>query len=128
MLGGLMIPAMLILLGTSLATLKVSDLAASFAIAIGRLLIGISAGIAVIYLLGLTGMAAGIVFLMAAMPSAIVTYVFAERFQQSPTRVAGAVLVSTLLTFFCLPGLVWAAIWMAGSGASVALARWSLLP
>jgi predicted permease len=123
MLGGMMIPAMLILLGTSLATLKVSDLGASCAVAIGRLLIGISAGVAVIYLLGLTGMAAGIVFLMSTMPSAIVTYVFAERFQQSPTRVAGAVVMSTVLTFCCLPALVWTALWMADKDAPAALVQ-----
>ena len=128
MLGGMMIPAMLILLGASLASLKVSDLGPSIAVALGRLLIGISAGTAVIYLLGLTGIAAGIVFLMAAMPSAIVTYVFAERFQQSPARVAGAVVMSTLLTFFCLPALVWTALWMADPDASIALIQGRLLP
>lgn len=113
MLGGMMIPSMLILLGTSLATLKISDLGQSLILALARLAIGIIAGIAVIYTLGLTGTAAGIVLLMTCMPSAIVTYVFAERYQQSPTRVAGAVVMSTLLTFCCLPVLVWAALWVA---------------
>lgn len=121
MLGGMMIPSMLILLGTSLATLKVSDFGPAFAVAVGRLLIGIFAGAAVIYLLGLTGIAAGIVFLMAAMPSAIVTYVFAERFQQSPNRVAGAVVMSTLLTFVFLPALVWTSLWIAEPAGAVAL-------
>jgi predicted permease len=128
MLGGMMIPAMLILLGTNLATLKVSDFGPSFAVAVGRLLIGLFTGTAVIYLLGLTGPAAGIVFLMATMPSAIITFVFAERFQQSPNRVAGAVVMSTLLTFIFLPALVWAALWMAEPGASVALYQGRLLP
>jgi len=128
MLGGMMIPAMLIMLGTSLATLKVSDLGPSLAVAVGRLLIGISAGVSVNYLLGLTGIAAGIVFLMSAMPSAIVTYVFAERFQQTPTRVAGAVVMSTLLTFICLPALVWIALWMAEPATSVALVMGSVSP
>ena len=128
MLGGMMIPAMLILLGTSLATLKVSDLGPSFAVAIGRLLIGICAGVAVIYLLGLNGKAAGIVFLMASMPSAIVTYVFAERFQQSPNRVAGAVVMSTVLTFFCLPALVWTALWMSDAGTPAELVPGGAFP
>ncbi len=113
MLGGMMIPAMLILLGTSLATLKVSDLRPAVAVAIGRLLTGIAAGLAVNYILGFSGAVAGIVFLMAVMPSAIVTYVFAERYGQSPTQVAGAVVMSTVLTFCLLPLLVWAALTMA---------------
>lgn len=128
MLGGMMIPSMLILLGTSLATLKVSDLGQSFLVAMGRLVIGVSAGLAVIYLLGLTGTAAGVVFIMASMPSAIVTYVFAERYQQSPNRVAGAVVMSTLMTFCCLPLLVWAALWMAEQPVSVMLTQGSIPP
>lgn len=128
MLGGMMIPAMLILLGSSLASLKVSDLRQSFVIAVGRLLIGICAGVAAIYLLGLTGATAGIVFLMATMPTAIVTYVFAERYQQSPNRVAGAVVMSTLLTFCFLPALVWTALWIAEPATPVALAQRSVLP
>ena len=128
MLGGMMIPAMLILLGTSLATLKVSDLGPSLAMAVGRLLIGIAAALGVISLLGLTGVAAGTVFLLGTMPSAIVTYVFAERFQQTPTQVAGAVVMSTVLTFGFLPALVWVALWMADGGLSEAIALGGSLP
>ena len=62
MLGGMMIPAMLILLGSSLATLTVSDLGPAFLIAVARLLIGIISAIAVVLLLGLSGAAAGAVF------------------------------------------------------------------
>lgn len=115
-LGGMMIPAMLILLGTSLATLKVADLGPAVFVAIGRLLTGLAAGTIVIFLFGLSGPVAGIVFLMAVMPSAIVTYVFAERYDQSPAQVAGAVVVSTLLTFCLLPALVSVALWLGGPG------------
>lgn len=128
MLGGMMIPSMLILLGTSLASLKVSDLRQSVVVAVGRLLIGVFAGVAVIYLLDLKGQTAGIVFLMATMPTAIVTYVFAERYQQSPNRVAGAVVMSTLLTFLCLPVLVWAALWISEQPGSVNFVQGSSLP
>ena len=127
-LGGMMIPAMLILLGTSLAALKVSDLAPALAVAVGRLVIGLTAAVTVIYMLGLTGIAAGTVFLMATMPSAIVTYVFAERYQQTPTQVAGAVVMSTVLTFCCLPALVWIALWVADGGTWVALMSGSKAP
>lgn len=109
MLGAMMIPAMLILLGTSLATLKINDLGPAVSIAVGRLVIGVISALVVIYALDLTGVAAGAVFLLATMPSAIVTYVFAERFQQSANKVAGAVVMSTLLTFLCLPALVYCA-------------------
>lgn len=114
MLGGMMIPAMLILLGISLASLKMGDLRPACAMAAGRLLIGIISALIVIALLDLEGTPAGVVFLLATMPSAIVTYVFAERYGQNAQQVAGAVLMSTLLTLVCLPALVYAALKISG--------------
>lgn len=110
MLGNMMIPAMLILLGSSLASLQVTDFRPALAMAVGRLGIGLISAAAVIHLLDLSGIIAGSVFLLATMPTAIVTYVFAERYQQNPQQVAGGVVLSTLLTFCCLPALVWAAL------------------
>lgn len=113
-LGGVMIPAMLLLLGTSLATLQVSDLGPALFVAVGRLVLGLVSALLAITLLGLQGTAAGIVFLLASMPTAIFNYVLAERFQHNPQQVAGSVVVSTLLTFACLPFLVWIALQIAG--------------
>jgi predicted permease len=110
MLGSMMIPAMLILLGSSLASLQVTDFRPALAMAVGRLVIGLISAAAVIYLLDLSGIVAGSVFLLATMPTAIVTYVFAERYQQNPQQVAGGVVLSTVLTFCCLPALIWAAL------------------
>ena len=110
MLGSMMIPAMLILLGSSLASLQVTDFRPALAMAMGRLAIGLISAAAVIYLLDLSGIVAGSVFLLATMPTAIVTYVFAERYQQNPQQVAGGVVLSTVLTFICLPALIWAAL------------------
>ena len=114
LLGGMMIPAMLILLGTSLARLSVSDLRQAFIIAVARLGIGIPTGLAVIGLISLSGVEAGTVFLMASMPAAIVNYVFAERYRPDAQQVAGAVVVSTTLTFAVLPVIIWASYWIAG--------------
>ena len=114
MLGDMMIPAMLILLGISLSTLKVKDLLPALSMAVARLAIGVLTGLIVIYLLGLSGVAAGVVFIMATMPCAIVTYVYAERYERDPNMVAGAVVVSTILTFLFLPVLVWAALEISG--------------
>lgn len=110
MLGGMMIPAMLMLLGASLATLEVADLRPALLMAIGRLTFGLMSAFAAIMVLGLQGTTAGVVFLLATMPTAIVIYVYAERFQQNAKQVAGSVVVSTVLTFICLPILVWAAL------------------
>lgn len=109
-LGGMMIPAMLIMLGNSLATLRIDDMKPAIITAVGRLGVGIISALAVIHLFSLTGEFAGTVFLMATMPSAIVTYVYAQRFRPDAGPIAGAVVVSTLLTFACLPGLLWFAL------------------
>ncbi len=114
MTGGMMVPAMLLLLGTSLARLRVADLRSAVFLAVGRLGIGVVSALCVIWLLDLEGLPAGVVFLMATMPTAIVIHVFSERFGRDPERVVGVVVVSTLLTFACLPGLTWAALRMAG--------------
>ncbi len=118
MLGGMMIPSMLILLGSSLATLGVSELRSAFAVAFGRLGLGVVSGLAIIWALGLDGIAAGVVFILATMPSAIVTFVFAERFSPDAGRVAGGVVVSTVMTFLCLPLLIWGALALAGGDLS----------
>lgn len=115
MLGGMMIPSMLILLGASLATLQVSDLRPALFIAVARLGIGIVSATIVIWVLDFEGLRAGTVFLLSVMPTAIVNYVYAERYQQAPRRVAGSIVVSTLLTFVCLPVLLWAALAIAGT-------------
>ncbi len=113
MLGSMMIPSMLVLLGASLATLQVSDLKPALFIAIARLGIGIASALIAIWVLDFEGIRAGTVFLLAVMPTAIVNYVYAERYGQAPRRVAGSIVVSTLLTFLCLPALIWAALAIA---------------
>ncbi|SNS86750.1 AEC family transporter [Tropicimonas sediminicola] len=125
MLSGMMIPAMLLLLGTSLATLKVTDLRPALLIAVSRLGLGILSAVFVIAFLDLDGLTAGVVFLLATMPTAIVNYVYAERFQHNPRQVAGSVVTSTLVTFVCLPLLVWTALGISerGSGADAQLSQ-----
>ncbi len=114
--GGMMIPAMLVMLGTSLSRLTVSDFGPALLVAIGRLAIGIVAGLAVVHLLGLTGIEAGTVFLLSVMPAAIVSYVFAERYRPDGQKVAGAVVTSTLFTFVLLPVLIWLTYRISGVG------------
>ncbi|GAB5445311.1 MAG: AEC family transporter [Gymnodinialimonas sp.] len=113
MLGGMMIPAMLILLGASLATLGVSDMGPAVLIAVSRLVIGVASALFVIWVLDFSGVMAGVVFLLASMPTAIVNYVLAERYNHNPRQVAGAIVASTVLTFACLPAMLWVALQIA---------------
>lgn len=113
MLGGLMIPVMLILLGGALARLKISDLMTSLMLAAVRLVVGVVTGLIVITLFALEGVEAGAIFLLCAMPSALITYVIAEYYGDRAERVAGVVVCSTVLNFACLPLLILVAIHLA---------------
>lgn len=114
-LGGIMIPVMVILLGGSLARLRLGDIRLSVGLALARLAIGLVTGAVVTVSFGLAGVEAGSLFLLASMPAAIVTFVFAERHNRSPEKVAGLVVASSLLTFAALPGVLWVAIRIAGT-------------
>ena len=108
-LGGLTIPAMLLMLGTSLARLNISSIRETLTVAVMRLLLGLALGLAAIYLFDLHGMMAGIVLLQATMPAAVFNFVFAERYNREPDKVAAVILQSTLLSVLSLPLLVaWA--------------------
>jgi predicted permease len=114
LLGGLVIPAMLLMLGTSLANLTLTDIRYTSFIAVFRLGLGVATGLAVIWLLDLEGTMAGVVLIQASMPAAVFNYVFAQRNNRDPEKVAGVILLSTLMSFATLPLLVAAAIRLAG--------------
>lgn len=114
LLGGMMIPVMLVLLGGAIARLGFGGLKTSFKLALLRLAIGLAAGGGTILILGTSGIASGTIFLMAAMPSALVTYVLAARHHGDANEVAGLVVASTVISLMVLPLLLWCAIHIAG--------------
>ena len=105
-LAGLTIPAMLIMLGTSLANLNIASLKETFTISFLRILLGLGLGLLVIEMLSLSGIMAGIVLLQSAMPSAVFNYIFADLFNRESDKVAAVILQSTLISALSLPLLV----------------------
>tara|TARA_Y100000591_G_C21827287_1_gene697401 strand:+ start:1343 stop:2224 length:882 start_codon:yes stop_codon:yes gene_type:complete len=105
-LAGLTIPAMLIMLGTSLANLNIASFKETITISFLRILLGLGLGLLVIEMLSLSGIMAGIVLLQSAMPSAVFNYVFADRFNRESDKVAAVILQSTLISALSLPLLV----------------------
>lgn len=110
LISGIVIPGLLMVLGYSLAQLRVTDLRIALYLAVVRLVMGIIVGLVLIAILGLQGPPAGVVFLMSIMPIAVFNLVFAKQFNRSPETVAGVIVTSTLLVFVLLPALVWVAI------------------
>ena len=108
-LGGLTIPAMLLMLGTSLVRLKIENVSQTLVVAALRFFLGLALGWAAIWLFDLSGILAGVVLLQSTMPSAVFNFVFAERFDRNPDQVAAVVFQSTLLSVVTLPLMItWA--------------------
>lgn len=105
-LGGMLVPLMLITLGVSLAGLRVANLGRGVGLALLRLVLGVGAGLGVGHALGLEGTARAILILQSAMPVAVINFLFAQRYGTDPAEVAGLVVLSTLLGFATLPFLI----------------------
>jgi predicted permease len=114
LLGSLMIPLMLLALGHTLGGLRVRRLPFASFWGLIRLMIGLVVAIAVAEVLGLTGMARGVLVLQGAMPSAMFSYLFAARYDRAPDDVAGIVLLSTAWSVVTLPLVVAWALTAAG--------------
>ncbi len=106
LLAGMTIPLMLLTLGVSLGRLHVHTLGRSAVLSVMRLALGFGLGWATAELLGMEGMARGVLILQSAMPVAVFNYLFAVRYHSAPEEVAGMVVISTALSFATLPFLL----------------------
>jgi len=106
LLGGCAIPLMLLALGHSLASFRVTRPGKAIGLALARLLLGFAVGLGVAELFGLTGILRGVIIIEASMPAAVFNYLLAARYDRHPEDVAGAILVSTVLSFLTLPLLL----------------------
>ena len=112
-LGGVLIPLMLMALGHTIGGLRAHNLPRAFGLGTARLVIAFVVALSVSKLLGLTGVARGVLVLQGAMPAAVFSYLFAARYERDADDIAGIVLVSTLLGAALLPFLVSYALWLS---------------
>jgi len=110
LISGMVIPVLLLVLGHSLASLRITELRLAAYLAAIRLVMGMVVSALLILGLGLQGEPAGVVFLMSVMPVAVFNFIFAKHFDRSPEIIAGVIVASTLLVIVLLPVLVWMAI------------------
>ncbi|WP_246766849.1 AEC family transporter, partial [Bordetella pertussis] len=107
MLGAVTVPLMLLSLGHALALIPANGMRAGAVVAALRLAVGLAAGYAVVWLLGLPDLLAGALALQMAMPCAVVSYMYARRYTDVGDIAAGAVLVSTVVFLLLAPALLW---------------------
>ncbi|WP_207459510.1 AEC family transporter [Azospirillum sp. SYSU D00513] len=103
LIGACTVPLLLLALGIALASLRPGGLARAFFISLLRFGLGISAGLIMAEILGLEGMMRGVVLVQSSMPVAVFNYLWALRYNNAPQDVAGAVIVSTALSFATIP-------------------------
>jgi predicted permease len=113
LLGGMTIPLMLIMLGVSLTRMKVVAFARPLTVVVLRLLLGFAVAFGLCELLGLEGIARGVVTIACCMPGAVFNYLAAVRYDRSPGEVASYIVLSTVVMLALLPLLVPLAWWMA---------------
>lgn len=106
LLGGLAIPLMLLALGHALASIGIRRLRVALALAVPRLLLGFGLAFAITEALHLEGALRGTLLIQSSMPVAVFSYLFAARYDRHPDDAAGAILVSTALSFLTLPALI----------------------
>ena len=102
----------LVSLGVALSKLKVFSFKETLIYSLIRVLIGPIVGFAFVKYLNLTGVEAGVMFIQASMPSAILTYLVAEMYspKEITDSIASTVALSTLLSLFTLVLIVFLAL------------------
>ena len=106
LLAGIAIPLMLIALGHALGSFQVKRLPVAAALALARLGLGLAVGLWLVWFFDLEGIERGVVLIESAMPVAVFSYLLAARYDRHPDEVAGAIVISTLVSFLTLPLLL----------------------
>ncbi len=106
------IAMILMSLGIALTKLKVFSFKNAVISSFARLFLGPIIGLLIIYLFDLNGLAAGVLFIQTAMPSAILTYLVGSMYSSKETvnSIASTIVVSTILSFFTIPIIVFIAL------------------
>jgi len=103
LLGQIVIPLMLITLGVSLAGMRAAQLSSTVFWAFVRTLVALCIGVAVAQLLGLTGVARGVLIIETVVPVAVFNYLLAVKHGRDSSEVSGLILVTHLMAIVYLP-------------------------
>ncbi|MCE1241290.1 MAG: AEC family transporter [Azonexaceae bacterium] len=103
MLGDVSVPLLLFSLGVRMTDVSFGEWKLSVGSALLRPLAGMAIAYGVIQLFGLEGRDAAMLVVFGALPPAVLNFLFAERYQQEPQRVASIVLVGNLAALIFLP-------------------------
>ncbi len=111
MVSTILIPLMLISLGTRLAEGKIEHVKAGVVATALSIVLRLLVAYLVIWVLPLEPIQKGALIIFAGLPPAVFNYILADRHNQEPQKVASIVMVGHLLSVIYLPLVIWLAIY-----------------
>lgn len=106
-IGQMVIPLALLILGFKLASVKITHLSTTIIASVIRIGGGFLLGLAVVAIFNLTGILRAIVLFESAMPGAVNTTLLAMKYENEPELVSSVVFLTTLASLATIPLLVW---------------------
>jgi predicted permease len=110
MIGNILVPLMLISLGTRLADTRIAHAKAGLIASVLAVIIRLAIAYAVLNFFTLDLVQRGALILFAGLPPGIFNYMIAERFNQEPDKVASIVVVGHIISIVFLPLGIWLAL------------------
>ena len=103
MLGDVCVPLMLFSLGVRLTTAELSDIRLGVIAGVTAPVVGILIATAFIAFYPMSDAFKGNLILFAALPPAVMNFIFSERFNQEPAKVASIVMIGNIMAIVTLP-------------------------
>ena len=103
MLGDISVPLMLFALGVRLCDVKFSESTASLVAAVVRPLAGMGTAALIGWAMNLSPAFIAQLILFGSLPPAVLNYMFAERYQQEPQKVASIVMIGNIAGLIFIP-------------------------
>jgi malate permease and related proteins len=105
-IGSMVVPTVVLTLGYTLSSVKITSLPVTLGASLIRLGGGLALGFLMVYLFQITGLARAVVVLMSAMPAAVNTYTVAAKYKNEADLVASVVMVTTIASLVLIPFLL----------------------
>ena len=103
LIGAIAIPAALMILGFRLAEIRLTHIKTAIFASSFKIFFGFFIGLAVAFLFSIEGVDRNIILLQASMPSAVMTMVLCQKYDQDCGLVASTVFISTVISAFTIP-------------------------
>ena len=103
MLGDISIPLMLFALGVRISESRIGAIRLGLIGAVARPLLGMALSFALVWLIPLPERERALLIVFGALPLAVLNYMFAERYNQEPEKVASMVLLGNVAAVLFLP-------------------------